>query len=163
MLDSLEFFSSIGEAAELTHIAYKLLNILFLVFSLHQVPDNISPLQIVHLRHDWLAVVHELLHLVQLAIEVVVFLLLGEGFLRQEQLELFGQLFEGGLERQVIHKVVEHQGHNLKCLMSDFLIDQLKTVPALEQALADCVLVNQGEEVVELKVDSFHFLLLIYL
>lgn len=163
MLESLEFFNSIGEAPELTHIAHKLLNILFLVFSLHQVLDNISPLRIVHLRHHWLAVVHEQLHLVQLAIEVVVFLLLGERFMSQERLQLFGQLVKRRLQRQVIHKVVEHQGHNLKCLLSDFLIDQLKTVPALEQVLADCVLVNQGEEVVELKVDSFHFLLLIYL
>jgi hypothetical protein len=117
----------------------------------------------IHLRHDWLAVVHELLHLVELATEVVVFLLLGERFLCQERLQLFGQLVKGRLKRQVIHNVVEHQGYNFECLLSDFLIDQLKTVPVLEQVLADCVLINEGEEVVELKVDSFHFLLLIYL
>jgi hypothetical protein len=163
MLESLEFFNRIGEASELTHITHKLLNILFLVFSLHQVLDNIASLRIVNLRHDWFVVVHELLHLVELATEVVVFLLLGKRFLCQKRLQLFGQLVEGRLERQVIHNVVEHQGHNFECLLSDFLIDQLKTVPVLEQVLADCVLVDQGEEVVELKVDSFHFLLLIYL
>jgi len=86
MLESLEFFNCIGEAAELTHITHKLLNILFLVFSLHQVLDNIASLRIVHLRHDWLAVVHELLHLVELATEVVVFLLFSEWFLCQERL-----------------------------------------------------------------------------
>lgn len=108
--------------------------------------------------HDWPAVVHKLFDFIEFLVEkVILILLFGGRFEAQKPLQLLTQPIERLFNWKVFDKVLEDDIYRLERLLSDFLIYNLKVLPALDEFTVALVFIEQGQQIVELNVDSFHW------